>query len=190
MTLRLARTSAEAYLYMGLTPCDICGETDFVPVGGPVLVAGVLASQYAGRCGHCGVPREFRFRLPEEIAHFAAESPRFGGDEPSELLDAGQWLGLADRIGAATPAVPPSDLDLRHEAWIDLRSAAAAVDEVLKFIPPGADSVPATALWSDAGRAFYARDPTRFARMELHQLRRRYLGLADSFRPSGAEATS
>ncbi|MFI5731868.1 hypothetical protein ACIA49_17220 [Kribbella sp. NPDC051587] len=45
--------------------------------------------------------------------------------------------------------------------------ASAALDEVLKFIPDGADAVPREAFASELGRAVYDAGPDRFARAEL-----------------------
>ena len=67
MTLKLARSSIEAHLYMQTVPCEVCGETDFDPDSSVVSIDGQLASRYAGACPRCGTTREVTFRLPDEI---------------------------------------------------------------------------------------------------------------------------
>src|SRR5207248_6751429 len=59
--------------------------------------------------------------------------------------------------------------------------AIAALDEMLKFAPPGGQLIPADALWSEPGRAVYAEHPGQFDvarvvavreayRRELHEI--------------------
>ena len=183
MALRLARTNAEAHVCMEMSPCDTCGETEFAPDHGVVVVDGDLASRYAGVCPRCGTSREFVFRIPEEVIFPDGEEPSFGDERPSELLDAGQWLWLADLVVRGTAAEPTGDMtaEQRRQARIDLLTAAAAVDEVLKFVPPGADAVPPETLWSETGRALYAREPGRFRSPRLGAVRQTYRDLARRF---------
>jgi hypothetical protein len=89
VTPPVARTSLEAHLYMDLRPCG-CGVGRFGRASSVVeLPDGQLASRYAGDCAGCGSSREFVFRLPAEILSLAVGEIRFGGTEPSELLDSG-----------------------------------------------------------------------------------------------------
>jgi hypothetical protein len=50
------------------------------------------------------------------------------------------------------------------------------MDEVAKFVPPGADAVPETAFWSDRGREEYRREPFRFRRSAIDAVREAYRG--------------
>jgi hypothetical protein len=180
--LPLARTSAEAHLYMELRPCPRCGESRFEPAGSVVEAGGELASRYEGVCPSCGEAREFTFRLPEEILPPSDENPCFGDDTPSELLDAGEWLWLSDLIAVDTPA-DPAGLTARDRRLVrvDLLTAAAAVDEVLKFLPPGADAVPPHLVWTPRGREIHATEPSRFRRGRLQAVRDTYRELAARF---------
>ena len=164
MALPLARTSAEAHLYMELHPCA-CGETSFGRQSAVVEAEGDLASYYSGPCARCGTAREFLFRLPAEILPVVPGEVRFGDDRPSELLDPGEWLRLADAYAGTSDSA---------RAAADLATAAAAMDEVLKFVPPGADEVPETAFWSDRGAAVYAAEPGRFRAARLEAVRDTY----------------
>ncbi|GAA0901767.1 hypothetical protein [Virgisporangium aurantiacum] len=188
MPLRLARTNAEAHLYMELNPCENCGEREFEPTDTIILAEGDLASRYSGTCPRCGVYREFVFRLPDEVIIPDPEEPVFGDDSPSTLIDAGEWLWIADLIARSTPAEPedgmtPAD---RQQIRLELRTAAAAVGEAAKFVPPGADTVPADAVWSPRGRAVYDDEPGRFRLSRLQVVQRTYRNIADRFQDANA----
>jgi hypothetical protein len=133
MATPLARTSAEAHLYLELHGCD-CGERTFAPESAVVVLEdGDLGTRYTYTCPRCGKAHEVTFRLPADPT---PPGPGFtyGGAEPSELLDAGEWLAVADAYASQAPA----DLDglspeeTRHARAL-LTRAAAAMDEVLKF---------------------------------------------------------
>ena len=180
MVLPLARSNAEAHLYMDLHPCA-CGEIHFPRASSVVTTPdGVLASRYAGTCPQDGAEREFLFRLPE---HFVSPPPdgvvAYGGPEPSELIDPGEWLSIADAYARSVPADTASLADDGlATARAMLVHAVAAVEEVLKFIPAGADRVPEDAFVTDRGRAAYTREPGRFRRPRLEAVRDTYRSIA------------
>jgi hypothetical protein len=170
----LARTSREALLFFDLTPCP-CGEARFGDSSALIqLDDGGLARRYSGACPRCATPREYLFRLPDDVLPDQGEI-RFGGDEPSQIIDAGQWLWVADRYARSVPADghtrPRPD---RDRARTHLGTAAAAVDEVLKFLLPGADRVPLEALWTALGRSVYGEEPGRFRVGRLGAVRDSY----------------
>jgi hypothetical protein len=182
MILAVSRTSAEAHLYMDLHGCS-CGQSGFARDSAVVaLDDGDLARRYTGACTACGSPREFVFRLPAEPSTVPAGRMSFGGDEPSRLIDPGEWLAVADAWAAQAPAGPaglaPEQL---RQGQAALDRAAAALDEVLKFVPEGADAVPGGAFFSDRGREIFAREPGRFRRNRLAAVRDTYAGLAGQF---------
>ena len=100
----------------------------------------------------CGTARRFEFALDDEIVPFDV----FGGARPSSILDAGQFLAIADAHSKVMPATA-------HH----LDRAIAALAEVIKLIPEGADRVPAESVTSPQGRAIYEREPGRFRRARL-----------------------
>lgn len=182
MTPLVARSNAEAHLYMELHPCDTCGEMEYAPPSSVMVVDGDVVSRFAGPCPACGAPREFTFRLPARPAFPDPDEPSFGADEPSELIDAGEWLWLAEVIASAIPAQPAGlSEEEREQARFDLRTAAAAVGEAMKFLPAGADEVPVEALWHDRGRYVYREAPSRFRRHRLAAAQRGYRELAERF---------
>ncbi|MBX7270186.1 hypothetical protein KIF24_31955 [Micromonospora sp. Llam7] len=175
MTPLLSRTNAEAHLYMDLHPCS-CGATGFPRQSTVVtLDDGDLASRYTGACVGCGQEREFVFRLPPLVAP-AGGGFRYGGDEPSQLLDPGEWLLVSDAYAGQVPAQPSAG-EAGQRARAALSRAVAALDEVGKFIPTGADAVPPDAFTSDRGRQLHQREPGRFRRDRLAAIRDAYAGL-------------
>ncbi|WP_278264899.1 hypothetical protein [Nocardia sp. AG03] len=167
--LPLARTNAEARLFLRLRPCAQCGarncafRSSVVDTDGP-------AARYRGECESCGAPREYVFRLPDRVLPPPADAVRFGGDESSELLDPGEWLSYS-RICAEQGG--PDTAAGRHA----VATAVAAVAEVLKFLPPGADSVPATAFFAPEGLALFAAEPGSFDRDRLDAVSAHYRAL-------------
>lgn len=164
----LARTADEALLYLDMEPCHRCGGKDIewadaaveVPQGGP-------GREYSGRCGACGALRRYVFRVPAG-AWSSGSGCDFGGDSPSELLDAGDWWRLSDLAAGEAASADP---DAAGEAF---EVALATVREVLKFVPDSGDRVPEEAFWTARGRAVRDADPSRFERDRLEALRDRY----------------
>jgi hypothetical protein len=168
----LARTNEEAHLYMDLHPCA-CGGDDAARDSSVGVEDGAWVSRYTCVCRRCGRQRVFQFRQPEAPGR-PAEGAWSTGPEPSELLDAGDWLWVADLFGGA-PAEPaglsPAEVG---RARADLAAAGGAVDEVLKFLPAGADEVPEAAFWTERGRRLRASAPDRFRRERLAAVRDTY----------------
>ncbi|GAA4640707.1 hypothetical protein GCM10023196_107310 [Actinoallomurus vinaceus] len=164
MPFAVARTRDEAYLYLDLHPCEDCGSVDTAWDSALVDVGGELANRYAGTCASCGRPREYLFGLPERET-VPVGFPTFGGPEPSQLVDAGQWLWVADLSAEGAAAEDP------EEARGTLAIAIAAVEEILKFMGAEAERVPERAFWSEIGRRVRDQDPARFTRARLVELR-------------------
>jgi hypothetical protein len=171
MPFAVARTRDEAHLYLELHPCEDCGSVDTEWEHGLAEADGELVSSYVGVCPGCGMEREYLFGLPEKETA-AGAFPTFGGPEPSELLDAGQWLEVADLSASDVPAGD------RAAAARVLSVARAAVEEVLKFIPAGRAEVPDDAFWTDEGRRVRDAEPGRFRLDRLLVIRDTYRTLA------------
>lgn len=186
MTLRLARTNDEAYLYIGGVPCEECGH---------VGVGDIVPSLFGERDGHrfrtfvtdcpeCGTRREFAFRVPRVSDPPSPLGVRFGGSTPSELMDPGEWLVLADNIIASVPDDLSVLTDAEREQLRDeVDVARAAIEEVLKFIPPGRDAVPSVAFWTKTGRQKLMLSRRRFDRDELTGNLRDCIALHAELRP-------
>ena len=154
MAFAVARTRDEALLYLELTPCQDCGSNEAPWEHGLTEVDGELTISYAAVCPGCGAEREYLFGLPA-LETPPGSWPTFGGAEPSELLDAGQWLEVADQAAGNVPADST-------EAGRVLAIARAAVEEVIKFVPAGQDAVPVDEFWTCAGRKVRDAEPGRF----------------------------
>lgn len=151
---------------MDLHPCERCGDVNTTWESMLANDDGEPARRYRGTCGDCGAPREFVFALPDRpIAPGGDDTVFFGGPDPSELLDPGEWLLVADLCAqaAAVPAGSPADAGARESMAV----AVAAMEEILKFVPAAADAVPASAFWSAPGRTVYQQEPERFHRRRL-----------------------
>ncbi|MEV0595365.1 hypothetical protein [Nonomuraea cavernae] len=170
MPFAVARTRDEAHLYLDLHPCA-CGSVETTWDTALVTAGGELTSRYSGVCDDCGSEREFLFGLPERET-MTGEFPSFGGAEPSQLLDAGEWLWVADLTAGN---VPTDDEPAARQA---LTIATAAVEEVVKFIPAGQDRVPDHAFWSAQGRNVRDAEPGRFSLDRLLIVRDTYRELA------------
>lgn len=173
MVYQLARTPEEARVYIALHPCE-CGKVGEPQDSAVIEVDGDLARRYARTCSTCGAYREFTFRLPA-TADLAPSGNVFGDGTPSELLDPGEWLWVADRYARAAPADTTAlDESGLRGARRSVAAAEAAVCEVLAFVPAGADAVPAEAFRSERGRAVYEAERARFARGRLEVVRDTY----------------
>lgn len=176
--LKLARTNAEAHLFMDLRPCS-CGERRFARQSSVVMLEGDLASRYTGACARCGAERRFEFRIPEEILPTPATGVQFGGPEPSQLLDPGEWLSVADDHARMVPAQAKLDGDALRAARHNLATAVAAIDEICKLAPPGAVEVPLSAFTTPLGRAIWDKEPGRFRLVRLQAVRKAYADAAE-----------
>jgi predicted nucleic acid-binding Zn-ribbon protein len=188
--LKLARSNAEAHLFMALRPCPTCGNRRTRYRSSVVRIGEVLASRYVGQCPDCGAERRFEFRLPDEIPTPSGDTVHYGDDRPSELVDAGQWLAHCDDMARRVPA-DRSRLseDEARTARYALTSAAASAEEVLKFIPPGADQVPDSAFWTAEGRAVRDREPGRFRAFRIRAVRDHYAHILEQWEPHRGTST-
>jgi hypothetical protein len=160
------RSIAEEHLYMDFHPCS-CGEADWSNLKQTLSVLGpTMASVFVGPCRRCSTPREFLFQVLEPAAYPKGAS--FGGPEPSEILDPGQFLVASDRWAAEVPASPARlDKTARRRAAGTLRKAIAAMEEVLKFIPASEQEVPGRAFRSQESSRLLAEVPGQFRRNRL-----------------------
>ncbi|WP_431679087.1 hypothetical protein [Kitasatospora sp. KL5] len=172
------RSAKEAHLYIDMHACD-CGETSLEREHSIQKRDEALVAVYEGVCPGCGTERRFEFVLPET----PAPAGKFGGDEPSAILDAGEFLAASDRYGDLAYARSRQGTPEARATVVPLLDEAiAALEEVFKFIPADAEEVPADAIASEAGRKICAANPGRFHRSHLagglenlHELRSIYL---------------
>jgi hypothetical protein len=183
MSYPYARTFDEAYLYMELRPC-VCGESEFDKRTTSLVEDGIPVERYTGHCPNCGRARQFTFRMPDEPSRITFDMVYGWGDEPSRLLDPGEWLGVADVFEANARAeltgIDAADEDRLTRIFYQLSAAVAATEEAAKFLPPGAVRVPEEAFRSQPGRQRYELAPERFQRANLEaEIRERRDLMAD-----------
>ena len=162
------RSIHELELYMELHPCT-CGSNDasrFV-LSVETSETGIVR-RYEGRCPGCGEIRTFEFETPElwpDLPPYA-----FGGSETSSIVGPGEFMLAADasekRIAEDPASLTPDEFFLIVN---EPPRAAALLDEVLKFIPPGCASVPGEAFRSDEERERARSDPKRFERATIEK---------------------
>ncbi len=163
------RSREEAVFYMNEHPCPNCGQFRVDWSASLVEIDGVLARRYAGDCRVCRQPREFVFQLADQVAVRPADvTVWYGGDDPSKLIDAGQWLAISEQ--AAQFARAARDRGDTAGAARDAALAIAFVIEARKFVPPGAEAVPESAFWTAVGQRLYTADPRRFTRRRFNIL--------------------
>ncbi|WP_326558396.1 hypothetical protein [Micromonospora sp. NBC_01796] len=168
MALPVARSEDEAQLYLDLHPCERCQVADVDWRTAPGQDEGAPSRRYYGVCRRCQASREFAFRLPGRPTPPGPDDlVFFGGPEPSQLFDAGEWRLISD-AGIHEGGAPP-DTGSYAERKHAFALGVAALAEVLKFIPDGADAVPETAFWTPHGRAAYDQKPDRFTREYLER---------------------
>lgn len=150
---------------MDLHGCPRCGATAVSWVDALIDRDGVLARRYSGACEQCGEEREFVFELPERpTPPRPGATVTFGAAEDTSLLfDAGEWLEIAEMLALASGLSDVPAAEARESAAIGV----ACYDEILKFLPDGADEVPAEAFRSAAGQAVRDRSPERFRRADI-----------------------
>jgi len=160
MPIPCARSADEAWLYVDLHGCA-CGEYDFEP-GTIALVNhpghwGV--NRYEITCVGCRSLRSFMFAIADHTRYRAAMAAgAFGGPEPSELIDAGEWFLLGCRTAQ------------RGEG----PDGALMIDEVAKFIAAGDEAPSDAAFDSVDGQRIRDAVPGAFRRDALVDRARRY----------------
>jgi hypothetical protein len=168
MATRHARTPNEARAYLDLAGCPCRRLARLARYEAEVLAWHPRVMRFTGTCPRCGQPREADFELADPPT---APVPRYAfghGDGPSRLIDAGQWLVASRELAEDARAIGPEDPNAAHDR---LCAAAAAVDEIFRFVPPGADAVPDEAFWTNDGLALRAALPEWFERHRLVALR-------------------
>lgn len=149
----VARSLEEARLYLDLHPhsCGYAGR--FEPEFTLSRRDGRLVATYEGTCAGCSERRRAEFAVPEVVV------AGYGADEPSRILDAGEFLWASDRAAERAAALADSsDHADRATARAAIDVAIDALHEVLKFGPVTA----AGQLGSELGRQVYDANPDRF----------------------------
>ena len=152
-----------AYWWPSLRP-GCASASPWRTASDPVPGAPGQPAQTHAHCSKCSAGRTFTYTCRYATD---ADGPRADqinpGDEPSSIIDLGQWLGLYHMLIESDPS---------RSAGPEARRAALCLAEALKFYvddelpPPSAFFTPATA-------AAFREHPENFARQKLRDMRAR-----------------
>ena len=173
--MQIARTVAEAHLYMDIAGCEP-ERSHKLKADGDVLI-----TVYQAICN--GNARTFMFRVLEGEIEAEGGGVVFGREEHSTLLDPAQFLLQASAIARTVPASPAGlDDEKRREATRRMLRAAACLDEALKYIPEGEDDMPRTAFHTIVGARMHKANPDRFSWGRIGIVRQSYRNTAERHR--------
>jgi len=157
-----AHTANEAGYCIRVARCAACaGPMEAAaPMPTGAAVAGELAVE--ARCKRCGAARTFRFSC--QFAPGADGEAINPTDEPSRIVDLGQWVALAEHyIEAAAEAGAPGEARRLGER------ACRCLGEALKFYGPE-ELPPEQAFFTAASAEAFGRSPVTFARQHLRDM--------------------
>jgi len=169
-----AHSLAEAHLYAMVSRCASCGKGSFratetkrlsEPGAVPVLLSMPL------ECVVCGTSRNAVFQL---AASPVAQNPEAGAvvnptDEPSRILDVGQWITLFQMITEAAS----KQLDKKEIRHLGLE-AALCLEEALRFYDDlENDLPPPNAIFNEVSRQTFRNHPELFSKTRLIKLRQK-----------------
>ena len=162
-----AHTVNEAHYYLMVTACRECSK-------GPWTIESPDEPQPDGtrtlraKCKSCQALREFRFACEHEVPASGPEAEMINpGDEPSRIIDLGQWMSLF-YLMVESAAKAPSRPETRRMGY----RAALCLAEAMKFYGQQ-ETPPATALFSEAGKRAFREHPDSYARGHLRDLQAR-----------------
>lgn len=176
---------AEAFLYLMATSCPSCGQgplkgEDVRPVGAsqcPVGEGGREESedgadrlwQITVTCAACKSVTAPTFQLPGNLVEVPAGEAAVVNptDEPSRILDVGQWIMLF-RMIVERAARETDKIQARHLGI----EAAQCLEEALKFYDDADNDLPPPeALFTEPSRTRFRKAPEQFSRRRLIDLR-------------------
>lgn len=166
----IAHSEAEVRLYLLAARCKACGRGPLTapPPDGQPLDSTALLSVDA-HCEACAARVALSFRLPARASAGSPPSPNVinPGDEPSRIIDVGQWIVLF-RVFLESAKSEPEKAQARA---LGLK-AAQCLDEAVKFYDdPENDLPPPEAFFADASRDRLRDSPEQFSRQRLIELR-------------------
>ncbi len=167
----VAHSLAEAYLYLMATSCPACGRGPLKGADARLVDREKHATVVviAATCDACRQAIEPMFKLSGHPSPETRDSPTVVNptDEPSRILDAGQWITLFRMITEAA-AKTADKAQARHLGL----EAAQCLEEALKFYDDVDNDLPSTeALFTQASRQRFRDHPEQFSRRRLIELR-------------------
>lgn len=175
----IAHSLAEAYLYLTATPCSACGQGPLEGADAQRVndadaedhPAVLTAWRIKAACAACGDVATVVFQLPdasiEDTEVHGATVHINPTQEPSRILDVGQWIVLF-RMNTEAASQEKDKTQVRRLGL----AAAQCLEEALKFYDdPANDLPPSEAAFTVATRERLRRAPQQFSRRRLIELR-------------------
>jgi len=174
-----AHTPNELRYYLMVTACEACGHGPIVadapnaacPVDPDVDADGEGPSREGAvrtHCKRCRAERTFRFRWEHDVPADGEDADCINpGEQPSRIVDLGQWVGLYHHFSdAADSASDPSEhRRIARLAWLCL-------GEALKFY--GAEELPPeSAFFTEGSAAAFREHRASYAHTHLRELQAR-----------------
>ena len=184
-----AHSQSEACLYLKVAACEACSQgplelqapphTQPSPSGGATTLG-----RLAARCAHCGARREFVFVWPEAPdGAGASDEPINPTAEPSEIIDAAQWLSLHSLLVESADRAADKAEKRRLTS-----QAAQCLDEALRFYTEDDELPPQSAFTAASSRQAFAEHPEKFARQSLRDMRAKLPSVSPHGGPAAARA--
>ncbi|MHC4982237.1 MAG: hypothetical protein ACYTF6_03600 [Planctomycetota bacterium] len=159
-----AHTINEAHYYLMVTACKQCGK-------GPWMIEATEGSQadaattLRAKCKNCQARQEFKFRCEHEVPDSGSEAEMISpSEEPSKIIDLGQWLSLFYLL-VETAAKEPSHPETRRLGY----RAALCLAEAMKFYGDN-ELPPREAFFSAETASVFREHPENFAREKLRNM--------------------
>ena len=168
--------------------CPQCGSHDIGdPESNRYINAkdGREAGHYDITCPDCGHERRVAFYLADGFSQVKSTYPEdrvldrhLGGPLPSRMISPHEFAAELARCNAR---IDSAFVGMFSDVFVDNRrrisSALSSVIELLKFVPAGADRVPAEAFRTPDARGYHAAHPEQFERAALDAELARWIAL-------------
>ncbi len=165
-----ARSVSEAHLFMDMRGVSRKRDRKLVPAGNDLLTIYTAAVEGESE------PGIFAFLIEDPGGQLGAG----GMPAPSKIIGPDQFITWADILSKKAPGSPAGlSPDQRAGAKSILVEAAQCLEEIIKFIPPNASSVPEAAFKSEAAKRKFAQEPGRFQQMRLQVVAQTYRKIAE-----------
>ncbi len=162
-----ARSLAEVHMFLLASACRSCGR-------GPLETSPDLSALERGRvsvdanCRHCGALQRLDFQVPQgsNVCNRDDLYPIINAsDEPSRILDVGQWLVLF-RVLLESAGRETNKVESRRLGY----EASQCLEEAIKFYEDN-DLPPSTAVFCGSSRQRLREHPELFSKTHLIELR-------------------
>jgi uncharacterized protein YjbI with pentapeptide repeats len=167
------RSLAEMQFVAGLRPCTACG--DHRPVEWYTGGRGA-AWTLSGGCPRCATRHSYEFVCDGDPITAGHGELELGGGEPSTVLDPYALVAEIDRLLPAIAVRPGVLADPQWSAnWARLVRLRIALNELAKFLPAGAETIPV----DGAAQADQQQRPERYARAWIEAESARWAQIAE-----------